>query len=177
MKVKLIPIVVGVVGAIPKSQGQKESEISSKIEIIQTTPLLKTVRLLRRVLKTWLDLLPLRLQWKNIANAGVKKFDRAYLWYMHNPASVLENDIHKLLWDFNIQIDHLISTRRPGLIIINKKKENLQNCRLYCPGWPQNKTRKNVKREITTSTLLENWKNCGTWRWQLYQLWLVLLAR
>ena len=27
---------------------------------------------------------------------------------MHNPAPVLENDTHKLLWDFNIQTDHLI---------------------------------------------------------------------
>ena len=42
--------------------------------------------------------------------------------YMHNPASVLENDMHKLLWDFNIQMDHLIPARRPDLIIINKKK-------------------------------------------------------
>ena len=41
---------------------------------------------------------------------------------MHNPAPVLENARHKLLWDFNIQTDHLISARRPGLIIINKKK-------------------------------------------------------
>ena len=41
---------------------------------------------------------------------------------MHNPALVLENDIHKLLWDFNIHTDHLISARRPDLIIINKKK-------------------------------------------------------
>ena len=40
---------------------------------------------------------------------------------MHNPAPVLENDTHKLLWDFDIQTDHLISARRPGLIIINKK--------------------------------------------------------
>ena len=30
---------------------------------------------------------------------------------------------HKLLWDFNIQTDHLISARRPDLIIINKKKK------------------------------------------------------
>ena len=30
--------------------------------------------------------------------------------------------------------DHLIPARRPDLIIINKKKENLQNCRLCCPG-------------------------------------------
>ena len=55
---------------------------------------------------------------------------------MHNPASVLQNDTHKLLWDFDIQTDHLISARRPDLIIINnnKKKEILQNCRLCCPG-------------------------------------------
>ena len=65
------------------------------------------------------------------------KFDHTNKWYMHNPAPVLENNTHKLLWDFNIQTDHLIPARRPDLIIINKKKENLQNSRLCCPGWPQ----------------------------------------
>ena len=39
------------------------------------------------------------------------KFDHAKKWYMHNPASVLENGTHKLLWDFEIQRDHLISAR------------------------------------------------------------------
>ena len=69
------------------------------------------------------------------------KFDHTNKWYMHNPAPVLENDTHKLLWDFKIQTDHLIRARRPDLIIINKKKkENMQNSRLSCPGWPQNKT-------------------------------------
>ena len=42
---------------------------------------------------------------------------------MHNPAPVLENDTHKLLWDFGIQTDHLIPARRPDLIIINKQKK------------------------------------------------------
>ena len=42
---------------------------------------------------------------------------------MYNPAPVLENDTRKLLWDFDIQTDHLISARRPNLIIINKKKK------------------------------------------------------
>ena len=51
------------------------------------------------------------------------KFDRSNEWYMHNPAPVIENDTHKLLCDFNIQTDHLISARRPDLIIINKKKK------------------------------------------------------
>ena len=61
---------------------------------------------------------------------------------MHNPAPVLENDTPKLLCDFDIQTDLLISARRPDLIIINKKKENLQNCRICCPGGPQNKTKR-----------------------------------
>ena len=41
---------------------------------------------------------------------------------MHNQAPVLENDSHKLLWDFNIQTGHLIAAKRLDLLIINKKK-------------------------------------------------------
>ena len=47
------------------------------------------------------------------------KFDNAN---KHYPASVLENDTHKLQWDFDIQTDHLISIRRPDLIINHKKR-------------------------------------------------------
>ena len=43
---------------------------------------------------------------------------------MHNTAPILENDSNKLLWDFNIQTDHLILARRPDIIIINKKRES-----------------------------------------------------
>ena len=43
---------------------------------------------------------------------------------MSNSEPVRENDAHKLLWDFDIHADHLISTRRPDLMIINNKKEN-----------------------------------------------------
>ena len=42
---------------------------------------------------------------------------------MHNPAPVQENPTHKLLWEFNIQTDHLIPARRPDVIIINKKNK------------------------------------------------------
>ena len=59
---------------------------------------------------------------------------------MHRPAPVLENDTHKLLRDFDIYMDNLISARRPDQIIINKKKDNMQNRHLSCPGLPQNKT-------------------------------------
>ena len=42
---------------------------------------------------------------------------------MHNLESVLENETHKLLWDFEIQTDHQIPVRRPNLILINNKKK------------------------------------------------------
>ena len=34
---------------------------------------------------------------------------------MHNPAAVLENNTHKLRWDFDIYTDTLISARRPDI--------------------------------------------------------------
>ena len=57
------------------------------------------------------------------------KFDHINKWYLHNPAPVLENSTYKLLWDFNIQTDHLIPARRPDLIIINKKKKK-KTCKI-----------------------------------------------
>ncbi len=53
------------------------------------------------------------------------KFDHTNKWYMHNPATVLENDTHKFLWDFDIHTDHFISARRLDLIIINHIKVRL----------------------------------------------------
>ena len=66
--------------------------------------------------------------------------------YMHKLESILENKTYKLLWYFEIQTDHLISARRPDLLMINKKKkkkkkekkekrkENRRNSRLWGPG-------------------------------------------
>ena len=45
---------------------------------------------------------------------------------MHNPRSILKNDAHKLLWDFDIQSDHLISARRPDPIMIYKNREPVE---------------------------------------------------
>ena len=41
---------------------------------------------------------------------------------MNNPVSILENETHKPLCDFEIQTDHLISARRPDRMIVNNKK-------------------------------------------------------
>ena len=49
------------------------------------------------------------------------KFDHMNKWCRHKE-SVLKNETHRLFWDFEIQTDHLISARRPDLVIVNKKE-------------------------------------------------------
>ena len=53
-----------------------------------------------------------------------KKFKFEYMnkWYMQNPESVQENVMHKILWDIEIQTDHLILVKQPDLMIVFKKK-------------------------------------------------------
>ena len=67
MKVKVIPIVVGALGTVPINLEKrlKDMEIR-RIETIQNTALLKSARILRRVMETCGDLLSLRPQSKTI---------------------------------------------------------------------------------------------------------------
>ena len=64
---------------------------------------------------------------------------------MHNPESVLEDKTYKLLWDFELQTDHLIAARQPDLVIINNKKEKLTNYGLCCLSGPQRKIKESEK--------------------------------
>ena len=49
-------------------------------------------------------------------------FEAGDMWYEHEPESVLENEDHKILWDFSIQIDHVIEARRPDLVVVDKNR-------------------------------------------------------
>ena len=42
---------------------------------------------------------------------------------MHNLEYILENEMHKLLWDFEIQTDHLILARRSRSCESRQKKK------------------------------------------------------
>ena len=101
------------------------------------------------------------------------KFDHTNKWYMHNPAPVRENNTHKLLWDFDIQTDHLIPTRRTDLIINkNKKKERKKTGKIVDFAVPANhriKLKEFEKKEKYLDLTMEL-KHYGTCRWQLYQL-------
>ena len=64
MKVTIIPIVIGAFGTVTEGllKGLEDLEVGGRVKTIQTTALLKTARILRRVLETWEDLLSLKLQ-------------------------------------------------------------------------------------------------------------------
>ena len=41
----------------------------------------------------------------------------------HQPESVVENENCTIFWNFNIQTDHVIEPRRPGMIVVDKVKK------------------------------------------------------
>ena len=69
MEVTIIPIVISAFGTVIKGllKGLEDLEVGGRVETIQTTALLKTARILRRILETWGDLLSLSLPWKIIS--------------------------------------------------------------------------------------------------------------
>ena len=58
MKVTITPIVIGAFGTVTKGllQGLEDLEVGDRVVTIQTTALMKTARILSRVLETWGDL-------------------------------------------------------------------------------------------------------------------------
>ena len=64
MLVTITPIVIGAFGTVTKGllKGPEDLEVGGQVETIQTTALLRTARILRRVLETCEDLLSFKLQ-------------------------------------------------------------------------------------------------------------------
>ena len=79
---------------------------------------------------------------------------------MHNLAPVRENNTHKLLWDFNIHTDHLISARRPDLIIINKKNRYCKIVDFDVPADHRIKLKECIKKDKYLN-----------FAWELKKLW------
>ena len=51
----------------------------------------------------------------------ILKFDQIKKWYMHKSESVREKETYKILWNFEIQTDYLIPTRKTDKVLISKK--------------------------------------------------------
>ena len=59
------------------------------------------------------------IHWNLCKKYGVKVQSK---WYDHVPEKV-ETDHVKILWDFNIQIDHVIEHRRPDVVVLDKHEK------------------------------------------------------
>ena len=75
MQVTIIPIVICAFCIVTKGllKGLEDSEVCGQVETIQTTTLLRTARILRRIQEIWGDLLSLKLQWKTISQRRCEK--------------------------------------------------------------------------------------------------------
>ena len=76
------------------------------------------------------------------------KFDYTNKWYMHNPESVLKNEMHRLLWEFDTEIGHIISAKQPDWMIV-KKKKHLPNGGLCCLSRVKIKEGDNMDKYMT----------------------------
>ena len=74
-KVTSVAMVVDVLGTMTKGllKGLDDLEDRGRVETTQTTALLSTARILRRVLGTWGDVLSHKLQWKTISQYWCEK--------------------------------------------------------------------------------------------------------
>ena len=77
---------------------------------------------------------------------------------MLKPESIVENETHKIIWNFEIQIDHLIPARRPDLAIVNQKKRELAVQWILLIQQTTERKSKKAKRETSTWTLPETEK-------------------
>ena len=55
-------------------------------------------------------------------------------WYKHVPEKVEETDRVKILWDFNIQTDHVVEHRRPDIVVLDKEEKRCQLIDIAVPG-------------------------------------------
>ena len=86
-------------------------------------------KLAQREFKTKHDLVGKMIHWEVCKKF---KFNHTIKWYMYNPESDQKNETFKILWDFEIQTDHLVSPRLPDQVIVkNNKKSKREPAELW----------------------------------------------
>ena len=74
---------------------------------------------------------------------------------MQNSESVQENETHKVLGEFEIQTDHLISARRP--VIVNKKSEKKDKYQDLVRELKKNKQTMEHESDIDINCIWRGW--------------------
>ena len=84
------------------------------------------------------------VHWKLCEKYHLEKKEK---WYEHAPDSVSENDEVKLLWDVNIQCDHVIEARRPDIGVVNKQERKCTVIHIAVPAVKRIGEKENEKVE------------------------------
>ena len=76
------------------------------------------------------------ITWRKSCIGNCKKYDLESKdkWYEHVPLGCVENDTIKLLWDINVQCDHVIEARRPDIILVDKENKVCTIIDVAVPG-------------------------------------------
>ena len=146
MLVTIIPIVIGAFGTVTKRllKGMEDLEVGGWVNTIQTTALLRTVRILGRVLEIWGDLLSLKPQLKTISISWCEKN-----YNNNNYIQLLEDYIEKLEGGLITATRNYTDNTIDNRMTLTRKQL-----------WEEKQLNGRFKRRINNSSHLK------TWTWQ-----------
>ena len=81
--------------------------------------------------------------------------------FTQKPGSVLENETHNILWDFQLLTNHPVTARRPVLVLIKMKKIISTQVVFTAPAdlWVKVKEDKNLDKYLDFTGGLKKLKN------------------
>ena len=108
-------------GKIEKSQGYSLRRMCRKVDESRDHIVSGCSKLAQKEYKRRDDNLEKIVHWKLPRKCNFEAGDK---WYKHEPESVLENEDYKVLWDFSVPTEHVIESRRPDLVVVDKKERS-----------------------------------------------------
>ena len=99
------------------------------------------------------------VHWKLCEKYHLEKKDK---WHEHAPDSVSKNDEVKLLWDVNIQCDHVIEAKRPDIVIVKKNRRESALLLMLLYRQIKEMVRRRMRMLKSIKTLKEKLQECGT---------------
>ena len=91
-----------------------------------------------------------------LCNKG--SLERAEKWHEQQPEALIENQNFKLLWDFIIQCDRFIETRRPDIVLVDKRNKEVKIIDIAVPGDSRLAEKELEKRQMVREIIGHVWQ-------------------
>ena len=103
---------------IDKTQEESKCRMCGQVDEMVNHTISECSKLAQKEYKRRHDWVGKRIHWEVCLKIGIEVKPK---WYEHQPEAVQENERNNILWDFNIQTDHVIEARRPDKIVTDKE--------------------------------------------------------